>query len=260
MGLEHASQCSPCPAGFFCTDGAITGPCASGYFCKFGNYQPNPLPYHQSLLPWQERSGGACPNGYYCNGTKCKAIFFHEIVIVSTADPTPCPTNTSRIVSFGTQIQDCGPCPQGYSCLDGSLTVPCPVRNKIHTVKYLMLYMCSKVITALMRNCPFPALKALSTPHLGVVQLRVVSPVELESGAIAQALLMIQLLIVPWVPIALKVAQMQYLVQLEHIYPSRGPSKSNPVTHVRPITLVLREASCLSSAKEVFTVLLVQEI
>ncbi|EQC38608.1 hypothetical protein, variant [Saprolegnia diclina VS20] len=113
MGLEYASQCSSCPAGMYCTDGAITGPCASGYFCKFGNYQPNPLNYNQSLLPWQQRSGGACPIGYYCTQ--------------NTTDPLPCPGNSSRLSPFGTELYDCAECPAGKSCLDGAVTVDCPV-------------------------------------------------------------------------------------------------------------------------------------
>ncbi|OQS01038.1 hypothetical protein ACHHYP_01968, partial [Achlya hypogyna] len=123
MGLEQAAQCSPCPAGQFCTDGTITGPCASGYFCKFGNYQPNPLNYNQSLLPWQQQSGGACPIGYYCTQ--------------NTTDPLPCPGNSSRLSPFGTQLYDCAACPAGKSCLDGAMTagyycplaqlpIPCP--------------------------------------------------------------------------------------------------------------------------------------
>ena len=120
VNLTSPNQCTPCPPGYFCIDGSITGECSSAYFCRSG--QDTPTPYHdvssfsddpaQQLQFLVEQNGGQCPPGHFC--------------YAGTYDPFPCENSTVRLETHGSSPDDCGPCPAGYTCFDGDpIPDPC---------------------------------------------------------------------------------------------------------------------------------------
>lgn len=115
VGLSDASECASCPSGSCCVDGRVTASCAAGFYCTVANQVPTPqedkgLDVGNSTgTKWL---GGPCPVGHYCP----------EGVL----DPIPCPDGLARLTAHATSVDDCAPCPAGFSCASGAFTVPCP--------------------------------------------------------------------------------------------------------------------------------------
>ncbi len=105
--LSNSSQCLPCPAGLYCTNGFISGECSAGCICWSGSWLHNPESTGLIIVP--ETVGSLCPAGHYCpTGIKY---------------PIPCNNFTIKTPSAGgRQLSDCLPCPAGYICTVGSST------------------------------------------------------------------------------------------------------------------------------------------
>lgn len=108
--MSSFSQCAICPAGYYCTNGTITGRCAAGYLCEYGNTVPDPS--SSTDVP-NKKKGGLCPLGSYCP--------------LGTSVKVPC-TNQTVGYSVGLQsASDCSPCRPGYYCIEQSvLPIDCP--------------------------------------------------------------------------------------------------------------------------------------
>ncbi|XP_041098352.1 SCO-spondin [Polyodon spathula] len=107
--LVSASECSPCPRGWYCLTGAglPSGRCSSGHYCpegtQFGSQFPCPAgTYSTRMGNGQKDDCRVCPEGSYCTE--------------GSAKPTPCPVATYRSVKGGKAAEDCTPCPAGYHC------------------------------------------------------------------------------------------------------------------------------------------------
>ena len=115
-GLQHASDCEPCPSGMFCTDGTVTGGCAAGYFCLASAPAATPdrnVSDYSSTAAWAALDYGQCPPNHYCPA--------------GIARPVACPEDRYRNDTHGSNATDCGPCPQGVQCSPGDALVrPCP--------------------------------------------------------------------------------------------------------------------------------------
>ena len=107
---------------------------SAGYFCVSGNSGPSP---NASLIfiidsinstdydvtvnltgacdPQSPHPmiGGLCPANHYC--------------LEGTLEPTPCPEHTYSADEGGSKLSDCGPCPEGMYCPEGSTPLSCPV-------------------------------------------------------------------------------------------------------------------------------------
>eukprot|EP01135_Chromosphaera_perkinsii_P005913 Nk52_evm8s371 gene=Nk52_evmTU8s371 len=119
-GLTAATDCPPCPAGKFCTNGEVSGDCAAGYFCTSGS---------NTATPDNLANAGKCPLGFFCP--------------LGTGTPQACPPG--KVINFigATKETDCQPCPAGFTCPVGSNiaficpkgyycalsnpTIPCPI-------------------------------------------------------------------------------------------------------------------------------------
>ena len=118
-GLEVATQCAPCPTGFFCPDGTFSqaNKCDAGYYCHSGAAIANdPNNY--------------CYPGYYClSGTQvptiCDEGYYSEQGAKSKSDCTKC-TEGYYCVTYVTERERI-PCPEGHYCPEGvNLPQPCP--------------------------------------------------------------------------------------------------------------------------------------
>ena len=108
-GLTSASDCSACPATFYCVNGEVAGHCAAGYICYSG--APSPSPGIQG--PVLAKTAGPCSTGHYCPA--------------GTDVEIPCPDGTVRGLEGGQKASDCGPCPAGFVCVDGDpVAYQCP--------------------------------------------------------------------------------------------------------------------------------------
>jgi hypothetical protein len=58
--LQNATQCTTCPAGVFCTNGAVSGPCAAGHACYYGVGVPAPENDDGTLSPPGGSRRGLC--------------------------------------------------------------------------------------------------------------------------------------------------------------------------------------------------------
>lgn len=123
--LVSQSECTICPASFYCASGNIVGQCSAGYFCKIGQGTSTPAvdtylwPSNQDLLYYlYGQDGGPCYPGYYCPP--------------GTSNPFPCSNGTVRADAYGDSQQSCGPCPGGYTCKPGNpVPIPC---NKVNVL------------------------------------------------------------------------------------------------------------------------------
>ncbi|XP_051788212.1 uncharacterized protein LOC114657686 [Erpetoichthys calabaricus] len=89
QGLRDATECTPCPTGYFCYSDKEqgianpTGPCPSGYFCPPGTAHPYSFPcpigsYWNSSLGQGGDTCLPCPAGFYCKS-------------IATETPAVCP-------------------------------------------------------------------------------------------------------------------------------------------------------------------------
>jgi hypothetical protein len=109
-GLKQPSECSPCPPGRFCSNGAVTAECWGGYVCVGNASVPDPATGTADQLAGH---GYPCPAGFFCpNGTSVEQ---------------PCPDGTFSAVLGAVTDAVCGPCPPGAVCFPGSpVAIPCP--------------------------------------------------------------------------------------------------------------------------------------
>ncbi|XP_063797929.1 scavenger receptor class F member 1-like [Pseudophryne corroboree] len=103
------SQCTPCPAGHYCSAASLTAPsglCLAGYYCTIGIARPAPA--GEAFTG----DGGGCPQGHYCPA--------------GSPYPYACPSGTYNNL---THRQDCLPCPAGHYCAENTSdynAFPCP--------------------------------------------------------------------------------------------------------------------------------------
>ncbi|EQC24780.1 hypothetical protein SDRG_17328, partial [Saprolegnia diclina VS20] len=139
-----ASQCTPCPAGYYCPAGTsdYSGlACPQGYYCPQGTRTMHEYPYCQLCAPGQYCNttgavapSGPCDPGYFCQFNNAVA----QPTGVSTVNgvqlgggicpvanfcpggssaPTVCAAGT---YSISTGASQCTPCPAGYYCPAGT--------------------------------------------------------------------------------------------------------------------------------------------
>ena len=113
--LEVVDECRPCPAGYYCRHGFVSGNCSAGYFCLSGSEDYTPDDYDSTLLNAVDcvpntHCAGACPAGHYCPE--------------GTASPIPCEDGTYTTV---THTEQCFNCTPGYYCVTGDSLQPCPM-------------------------------------------------------------------------------------------------------------------------------------
>lgn len=114
--LTAAEDCTPCPAGSYCSggssSGSISGDCAPGYFCPVGTVSAtsNPCPagtYSSAADLYDASQCTPCEPGYFCPA--------------GSTSMTNCPEGTytavSRTASADNSLQpSCVACPAGYKC------------------------------------------------------------------------------------------------------------------------------------------------
>ena len=109
LNLTDVSECTSCPAGYFCQDLALTMPtglCEAGYFCSSGVNTSEPAFAFTGI-------GGICPEGHSCPQ--------------GSGAPVPCVPGT---YSNSTGQSECSICPEGFYCLASStdfMSNICPV-------------------------------------------------------------------------------------------------------------------------------------
>ena len=135
--FKQASECFPCPSGWYCLGGHIVDNCPFGYYCPEGtgdNWQPCSVGTYSNL------SGLAsviecqpCPGGYHCSGTALTSPsgLCSEGYYCTSGSPVATPTNYSLNVTVNSCLEwpeavgDI--CPMGHYCIAGSSNpIPCP--------------------------------------------------------------------------------------------------------------------------------------
>ncbi|KAK3560704.1 hypothetical protein QTP86_014744, partial [Hemibagrus guttatus] len=104
---QSASDCVPCPPGFYCSIPGASQPqgqCQAGYFCQSGS--ADPAPFNTSSII----RNGPCPQGHFCP--------------LGTLTPLPCPAGSIRSLTGGYSIDSCLPCPAGHYCASEGLNTP----------------------------------------------------------------------------------------------------------------------------------------
>jgi hypothetical protein len=121
--LGSAANCSPCPAGFTCSQAGLVaadGPCDPGFYCTGGSWSPRP----QSTVPAEAATGGLCPAGAYCprgstTPQSCPAGTYNSFPGMRAS--TDCISCTPGFYCSGSSNPTpAGPCSAGYYCTGGS--------------------------------------------------------------------------------------------------------------------------------------------
>ncbi|CAK8677709.1 unnamed protein product [Clavelina lepadiformis] len=157
-GGGSVDDCSPCTAGYYCPDPALTGvtnifgiPCEAGYNCPAGSVGQSLCPGGYFCLE-KTSSPEICPGGYYCpRGSSLTTLCDYPLYCPEgTESPLPCdvgyqPLNISGLRDVLTEScmicpvgsyrnsstdDKCLSCPPGYFCPEGTGNYqqnPCPV-------------------------------------------------------------------------------------------------------------------------------------
>ena len=140
------AECEPCPAGFYCLDGAV-----EPRVCPERNYCPAAVPGPLECPPGSfntatgAQSCTPCPAGSFClagvarpcdagffcaggaNSSTASACAAGHYCPRGTAAQLPCPAQTYRSQPQGQSVADCAPCSPGYVCGNATVDpVPCP--------------------------------------------------------------------------------------------------------------------------------------
>lgn len=132
-GLDAIDDCTPAPAGFFSTAGALapSGECSPGFYCPERSTSrtqvPCPARYYLNRTRGESEDDCAlCVAGGYCPiGTAypvvCPAGYYCR---TGVAVPSPCPIGTYANAAGLTRVDDCIACPPGQFCDATALTTP----------------------------------------------------------------------------------------------------------------------------------------
>ena len=118
--LWRSGDCTPCPAGFYCSAGAtsVSGPCSAGFYCPASTSSATQYPcpsgtYSGATDLYDSEQCTACPVGHYCIG--------------GLSSPTSCSPGTYN-PNEEEGAGGCQSCPAGYYCPQGSFdTTECGV-------------------------------------------------------------------------------------------------------------------------------------
>ncbi|OEH77175.1 cast domain-containing protein [Cyclospora cayetanensis] len=120
VGLVSKDQCTPCPAGKFCSIASLATPsgnCEPGFICYGMAETPTPT---------DGKTGDMCPPGGYCLAgatevTPCSPGFYNpRYGATSAAACLHCPFGSYCSGSAVTDGGITGPCREGYYCKEGS--------------------------------------------------------------------------------------------------------------------------------------------
>ena len=119
------SECTKCPAGYYCRNESSETPCPENYYCPAGSSFPKHCPDGTYSKPGDVTLVNAsqcrnCITGSYCRAGKifgpCAGGYYCK-----SRSPHPNPSGNYPI-----QVE-AGPCPVGYYCPNGTLSpIPCP--------------------------------------------------------------------------------------------------------------------------------------
>lgn len=157
-GVIGKSECTECPAGFYCDgiDSTQFQTCPAGHYCPSGSLSPSdcPIGSYSSALSltsveecypcpggsYCETSGltsptGQCDAGYYCrNSSFTKQGAFHSgnhsicppghYCEAGSSEPVPCDIGTYSSNQRLESVSDCSPCDEGHYCASAGLTEP----------------------------------------------------------------------------------------------------------------------------------------
>eukprot|EP00750_Incisomonas_marina_P016607 INCI19214.1.p1 GENE.INCI19214.1~~INCI19214.1.p1 ORF type:complete len:6126 (+),score=1170.25 INCI19214.1:309-18686(+) len=118
QGLQNASQCTSCTAGYYCGEEgltAVSGPCAPGYTCSGGSSTATPT---DGVVGDECLAGRYCPEGSSI-GTRCPQHTFSTLRALNNV--TQCSPCGEGLHCNGTGLTAAtGPCPPGYFCPGGA--------------------------------------------------------------------------------------------------------------------------------------------
>lgn len=132
VGATQASDCLPCPAGYFCTEPTTdytANVCTAGYFCPEGSTAGNtnacPAGTYSTTTGLKSASEcTVCPVGYYCIADAVTGIIA----------PVACAAGTysgriKLVAATDGASRGCIACPAGYKCPNSPQYEPeaCPV-------------------------------------------------------------------------------------------------------------------------------------
>ena len=147
VGLSYIWECTDCDGGKVCERVGLTSPtsnCSPGFYCTSGVDRPNPSPYLNSSVVYENVTadmcprfgehtgiGGECPSGHYCpEGSShplgCLAGTYNGLIRQSICFDCPegyyCPAKATDYIDK--------PCPVGHYCLSATeypTQHPCPM-------------------------------------------------------------------------------------------------------------------------------------
>lgn len=128
-GGIQKTDCQACQPGYLCTTGSEPEECPRGYYCSVMSTTATPCPrgtYSSQTRLTTATSCTDCPPGYFCNET---AISNHKLYPCPmgqycpsrTLSPANCPAGTFKNITGARQAADCGACPPGYYCPEGTI-------------------------------------------------------------------------------------------------------------------------------------------